>query len=60
MRDVIIAKWKADETLMKADYPAYLKTYRNDNSFYLSNKSNKKPAIAKGWRASSGRQPYHL
>ncbi len=25
VRDVIIAKRKADEALMKADYPAYLK-----------------------------------
>ena len=29
MRDVIIAKRKADEALMKADYPAYLKGLRD-------------------------------
>jgi predicted dinucleotide-binding enzyme len=29
MRDVIIAKRKADEALMKADYPAYLKTLQD-------------------------------
>ena len=29
MRDVIIAKRKADEALMRADYPAYLKGLRD-------------------------------
>ena len=29
MRDVIIAKRKADEALMNADYPAYLKSLRD-------------------------------
>jgi predicted dinucleotide-binding enzyme len=29
MRDVLIAKRKADEALMKADYPAYLKSLRD-------------------------------
>ncbi len=29
MRNVIIAKRKADEALMKADYPAYLKTLQD-------------------------------
>ena len=29
MRDMIIAKRKADEELMKADYPAYLKGLRD-------------------------------
>jgi len=31
MRDVIIAKRKADEALMKADYPAYLKVLQGKN-----------------------------
>lgn len=48
MRDVIIAKRKADEALMKADYPAYLNGLRDFqphlrdflNSEFISNFSH--------------------
>ena len=32
MHDAIIAKRKADEALMKADYPAYLESLREEKT----------------------------